>query len=132
MRAERILETCIYVDDLDAAEDFYRRVLGLERIARDPQRHVFFRCGQGMLLIFNPALTTADGKAPPHGAHGPGHLTFAMATAAAGDWRAWLHEQRVPIEREVSWPNGGLSLYFRDPAGNSLELATPQLWFPGA
>lgn len=129
MRADRILETCIYVDDLDVAEDFYARVLGLERITRDPTRHVFFRCGRGMLLIFNPAETALDGRAPAHGAHGPAHVTFAMAADAIPDWRDWLAEQRVAIEREVDWPGGGFSLYFRDPAGNSLELATPRLWF---
>jgi len=85
-----------------------------------------------VLLIFNPALTAVDGKAPPHGAQGPGHVTFAMAAAEAPAWRAWLGEQGVAIEREVAWPGGGLSLYFRDPAGNSLELATPTLWFPEA
>lgn len=132
MRAERILETCLYVDDLDAAEAFYTRVLGLARLGRDPERHVFFRCGEGVLLLFNPALTVAAGTAPPHGAHGPGHLTFAMAASEAPAWRAWLREQGVEIEREVGWPGGGLSLYFRDPAGNSLELATPTLWFPEA
>ena len=55
-----------------------------------------------------------------------------MAASEAPAWRAWLREQGVEIEREVGWPGGGLSLYFRDPAGNSLELATPTLWFPEA
>jgi predicted enzyme related to lactoylglutathione lyase len=34
----------------------------------------------------------------------------------------------VAIEKIVDWPGGGRSLYFRDPAGNSLELATPRIW----
>ena len=34
----------------------------------------------------------------------------------------------VPIELETDWPRGGHSLYFRDPAGNSVELITPGLW----
>ena len=29
------------------------------------------------------------------------------------------------------WPNGARSLYFRDPAGNSVEIAEPRLWFGG-
>ena len=32
------------------------------------------------------------------------------------------------IEKDVAWPNGGRSLYFRDPAGNCLELASPLVW----
>ena len=40
---EAIVETAIYVDDLDAAEAFYRDVLGLEVLGREAGRHVFFR-----------------------------------------------------------------------------------------
>ena len=34
----------------------------------------------------------------------------------------------VPIEAEIAWPQGGHSLYVRDPASNSVELATPSIW----
>ena len=128
MRARRILETCLYADDLDAAEAFYGGILGLERIMRDPVRHVFFRCGQGVLLIFDPKQTADDGKAPAHGARGPGHVTFAMSDGEIEPWRAWLRERGVDLERDVRWSEGGTSLYFRDPAGNSVELATPGIW----
>ena len=57
MQPEAILETCLYADDLAAAESFYREVFGLERVTRSEGRHVFFRCGSGMLLIFNPAAS---------------------------------------------------------------------------
>ncbi|TCL95997.1 glyoxalase/bleomycin resistance protein/dioxygenase superfamily protein [Rhizobium sp. PP-WC-2G-219] len=49
---EGILETALYASDLDAADRFYGEVLGLERITRVDGRHLFFRCGQGVLLIF--------------------------------------------------------------------------------
>ena len=42
--------------------------------------------------------------------------------------RRWLAKHGVSIEKTIDWPDGGRSLYFRDPAGNSLELATPQIW----
>lgn len=129
LRAEHILETCIYVDDLDAAEAFYGGVLGLERVARDPVRQVFFRCGAGMLLIFDPEQSAIPGRAPVHGAHGPGHVTFGASADALPAWRAHFAERGVEIEVEREWPNGARSIYFRDPAGNSLELATPSLWF---
>jgi catechol 2,3-dioxygenase-like lactoylglutathione lyase family enzyme len=47
-----ILETCLYADDLVAAERFYRDVLGLQLVNRKAGRHIFFRCGSTMLLVF--------------------------------------------------------------------------------
>ena len=127
-----VLETCLYVDDLDAAEVFYTRVLGLPLVGKEEGRHLFFRCGQGMLLIFNPDKTlAADNEVPTHGARGPVHVAFAMRADEIDRWREHLRAHGVTIEQEVTWPNGGHSIYFRDPAGNSLELATPSLWGMG-
>jgi catechol 2,3-dioxygenase-like lactoylglutathione lyase family enzyme len=133
MKVNRVLEACLYVDDLAAAEGFYRRVLGLEVHSTVPGRHIFFRCGQGMFLVFNPETTARPGgEVPSHGAQGPGHVAFAMAEGDLPAWRARLEAQGVEIEAEVRWPSGGQSLYFRDPAGNSVELATAQIWgLPG-
>jgi catechol 2,3-dioxygenase-like lactoylglutathione lyase family enzyme len=131
MQVEQILETCLYVDDLEAAEEFYSRILGLAVFSRVKGRHVFFRCGQGVFLLFNPARTIkpeGDLPVPTHGAHGPGHVSFAMPPTDIPSWRAHLRQNNVPIEAEISWPSGGFSLYFRDPAGNSVELTTPQTW----
>lgn len=131
MQVERILETCLYVDDLAAAEKFYHDVLGLVPFSRVENRHIFFRCGQSVFLLFNPARTIqSEGEipVPTHGPHGPGHAAFAMRQADIPAWREHLRQHNVAIETEISWPGGGYSLYFRDPAGNSLELATPQIW----
>ncbi|HET7036202.1 MAG TPA: VOC family protein [Thermomicrobiaceae bacterium] len=129
MRAERVLETCLYAADLDAAERFYRDVLGMEVESKMAGRHVFFRCGPGVFLVFNPEATRqAGGPVPGHGATGPGHVAFAASPEELPRWRAQLARQAVPIEQEVHWPGGGASLYFRDPAGNSVELATPGIW----
>ena len=65
---------------------------------------------------------------PPHGAHGPGHLCFAASDAEITDWAARLAAAGHPIEADFRWPNGARSIYFRDPAGNSLEMAEPRLW----
>ena len=35
---------------------------------------------------------------------------------------------QVEIEGRTDWPRGGHSIYFRDPDGHLLELATPGLW----
>ena len=129
MRATRILETCLYADDLVAGEQFYRNVLGLEVYSRVEGRHVFFRCGDAMFLLFNPAETERPrGPVPPHGAHGPGHVAFAMRREEKPLWREQLQRSGVMIEAEVVWPSGGESLYLRDPAGNSVELASPGIW----
>lgn len=129
MHVGPVLETCLYVDDLDAAAAFYRDVLGLELRSRVEGRHVFFRCGQAMLLIFNPAATrVATGDVPTHGATGPGHVGFRATHDELDRWRRRLDEHGVPIEVDLAWPGGGHSLYFRDPAGNSVEIVTPDIW----
>lgn len=129
MKATKILETCLYVDDLDVAESFYRDVLGLEFYAKQPGRHVFFRCGTTMFLLFNPEATS-DPTSPfgGHGAHGPGHAAFEIGEDEVDSWRAYLISKGVEIESEMNWPSGGHSIYFRDPAGNSLEVATRSTW----
>jgi catechol 2,3-dioxygenase-like lactoylglutathione lyase family enzyme len=128
MRAGEILEACVYAPDLDAAERFYTRVLGLQVITRVDDRHVFFRCGSRVFLVFNPERTREGGMIPGHGAEGPGHVCFAMRDEETDAWRERLQRAGVPIETEFRWPGGGLSFYFRDPAGNSLELGTPRIW----
>lgn len=133
MKPASILETVLYAADLDAAEAFYSGVLGLEKIARAGNRHAFFRCGGQVLLIFNPAETAkppAPGAlpVPPHSATGAGHLCFAASPEELDRWRAHLTETGVAIEADFEWPGGGRSIYFRDPAGNSLEFTEPRIW----
>jgi catechol 2,3-dioxygenase-like lactoylglutathione lyase family enzyme len=127
MKVQRVLETVLYAQDLEAAEGFYASVLGLEVHSRQPGRHVFFRCGSGMFLIFNPDRTMLE-KHAPHGCQGTGHVAWAVPAEELDEWREWLQAEGVHIESDYAWPSGGHSLYFRDPAGNSLELATPEVW----
>ena len=130
---EGILESSLYTDDLDAAEHFYGAVLGLERLTAVEGRHVFFRCGRAMVLIFNPEATSQpplnpDFPVPPHGASGPGHLCFSVPGDEIDGWAERLGAAGVAIEADFRWSNGARSIYFRDPAGNSLECAEPKLW----
>jgi catechol 2,3-dioxygenase-like lactoylglutathione lyase family enzyme len=131
-----VLEAAVYAADLDAAESFYGGILGLDRIARIGRRHVFYRVGPTVLLVFNPAETTKPPSnprlpVPPHGAEGPGHLCLSATRDEIDAWRARLEAAGHPIEADFLWPNGARSLYFRDPAGNSLEIAEPRLWREG-
>ncbi|MXU65930.1 VOC family protein [Oceanomicrobium pacificus] len=131
---DAILETALYASDLDAAFAFYGETLGLELVSDARPRHVFFRLGTQMLLIFYPARTETPGgppglPVPTHGARGPGHVCFTVARDDLDGWRTRLAEAGTGIEADFEWPNGARSLYFRDPAGNSLEMAEPKLWF---
>lgn len=134
MTPSGILEAALYVDDLDRAEAFYAEVLGLERISRVDNRHVFFRCGEAVVLLFNPEATVkppakdARLPVPPHGAHGDGHLCFRASEDEIDRWKTHLQSHGVAIESEFEWPKGGRSIYFRDPAGNSIEFANPAIW----
>ena len=134
MQPTAILESALYVGDLDAAEAFYRDVLGLGLITRVGGRHAFFRCGEGVLLLFNaeateiPPAPDARLPVPPHGARGPGHLCFAASAGEIETWRSRLAGCGIAIEADFEWPKGGRSIYFRDPSGNSLEFAEPRIW----
>ena len=125
---QRVVETCLYVNDLDQADAFYVGILGLDRVLREEGRHLFLRAGDGMLLLFLPEATAVCTTLPSHGAHGPGHLALGIAAADLDAWRRTLTDRGIAIEHEERWPRGGRSLYFRDPAGNSLELITPNVW----
>lgn len=123
-----ILETCLYVRDLAAARRFYVDLLGLEVDSERPGVFLFLRLERAMLLLFDPDATARQAVPPAHGAHGPGHVCFAVREAELEAWRARLAAAGIAIEHEQSWPRGGRSLYVRDPAGNSVEFASPRIW----
>jgi catechol 2,3-dioxygenase-like lactoylglutathione lyase family enzyme len=135
-----ILETVIYCDDLDRARQFYQGVIGLPLVSEEPGRHLFFRVGTSMLLIFNPRQTRSatvrvgDQIIPRHGSDGPSHFAFQIDPAQLEAVKTNLRREGVEIESEIDWPSppgqiGGHSIYCRDPAGNSVEFATRSLWF---
>jgi catechol 2,3-dioxygenase-like lactoylglutathione lyase family enzyme len=128
MAPNGVLETALYASDLEAAEAFYTTVLGLELDSKVAGRHVFFRCGGAMLLVFDPRVTVQAGPVPAHGATGPGHVAFSVSEAELDRWAEHLRRNDVEIEADIAWPGGGRSIYFRDPDGNSLELAPPRIW----
>lgn len=132
-----VLEAALYADDLDAAERFYGGLLGLPVVVRKEGRHVFFRAGGTIVLVFRSAATRTPPDSgspfpvPPHGAEGAGHLCFRTSASALDAWAEALPAAGVPVEADFRWPNGARSLYVRDPAGNSVEFAEPALWHAG-
>lgn len=127
-----IQETCLYARNLDEMKAFYQRIPGIEFHSEEAGRHLFFKTGSGMLLIFNPDQTQksrdSEDDVPSHGASGSVHVAFAVPEGSIDAWNSWLQENRIEIELDKIWPNGSRSLYFRDPAGNCLELITKKLW----
>ena len=90
MRLGQLSEAAIYASDLDAAERFYHDVLGLEIISRMENRGIAFRCGETVLLVFDPERTRVpDAGVPTHGASGEGHIAFVdrglRARSVAGE-----------------------------------------------
>jgi catechol 2,3-dioxygenase-like lactoylglutathione lyase family enzyme len=128
-----VLETVLYAKDLAAAEAFYRDVLGMAPFATVAGRHLFYRCGDQVLLVFNPDATKVPPSpdalpVPPHGMEGEGHICFRAAGDEINAWKQRLEEKGIAIEADFQWPRGGRSIYFRDPAGNCLEFAEPRIW----
>jgi catechol 2,3-dioxygenase-like lactoylglutathione lyase family enzyme len=129
MKLSRILETALYAPNLDEAVAFYTRLLEREPYRQESGRYSFFKLDEAMFLLFNPEATSADNQdIPPHGTCGHGHVCFQIEEEETGTWKSRLAELGIPIEVEHTWPSGTKSLYFRDPAGNSVELAPWRIW----
>ncbi len=126
MRIAGVLETCLYALDLEAAKRFYQGLLGMDLLAEQPGRHLFFRAGPGVFLVFNPTATLQETVLPPHGAEGSVHVCFRVAAEELQGWAERLEAHGYP----VTWADwkAGRSLYVRDPAGNLVELAPATIW----
>jgi catechol 2,3-dioxygenase-like lactoylglutathione lyase family enzyme len=130
---DRVIETCLYVDDLERAAGFYEQVLELKALTADARFRAYGVGGKSVLLLFRRGATLETvhmpgGSIPPHDGYGPLHVAFAVAPEALPQWEERLREQGIAIEGRTVWSRGGHSIYFRDPDGHLLELATPGLW----
>lgn len=132
-RTSKILETSLYVEDLERSRAFYERVFAFTVIFIDDRMCAMEVPGEQVLLLFRHGMTDEpapgpNGFIPPHHGKGSLHLAFAIPLRELDEWEKHLKECGIPIESRLDWPRGGSSLYFRDPDGHSLEVATPGLW----
>ncbi len=132
-RISGVLETSLYVQDLETARAFYMRLFGFETFFCDDRMCAMGVPTSQVLLLFRRGATDTPAPAPggfipPHHGEGPLHLCFGIPLQELDAWEAHLTRMGLEIESRLRWPHGGTSLYFRDPDGNSLEVATPGLW----
>jgi len=133
LNIRRVLETAIYVDDLGRSRSFYEAVLLVKPLSANERVCAYDIGGQSILLLFKRGgtlepIVASGGTIPPHDGNGPLHIALAIDEDELGAWEHHLIAQGVTIEARMTWSRGGNSIYFRDPDGNLLELATPGLW----
>ncbi len=135
MAAVRALgHVVLKVRDLDRAAAFYRDVLGLREVARDPEGAMAFFTAEDSGNHHDVALVAmgADAPAPSPRAVGLAHVAFKVG-GGLDDLRA----MRARLQRHgvrllgMSDHVVSQSLYFSDPDGNTLECyvdADPAIW----
>ena len=124
---DRLLEVAIYVDDIARSVEFYRRVLDFDVVQDGDRLWALSVAGRQVLLVCQ-RTASASLTVSAHHAEGRQHIAFAVAGEDLDAWRERLDTEGVPIEQVRDWPRGGRSVYFRDPDGHLVELATPGVW----
>lgn len=122
-----ILETVLYCtsENEDATRSFYEDVLGLRSIGTSS-----YRAGSDVFLLFNSDRSRVQDEPPPHGASGNVHVCFLTTLDAYEVWKERVAGE-VEIIQEITWDETGRhSFYFKDPAGNLVEIADGDLWPP--
>jgi catechol 2,3-dioxygenase-like lactoylglutathione lyase family enzyme len=133
-KLDGILETCIHSADMARSKAFYEGVLELKPIYSDSRLTAYAVAAHSVLLVFRKGATgdatvmPGGGIIPGHGGDGALHVAFAIGKDELPKWEERLAAHGVAIEGSHTWTRGGRSIYFRDPDGHLLELATPGLW----
>ncbi|CEL05029.1 hypothetical protein ASPCAL06151 [Aspergillus calidoustus] len=150
-----ILETCIYVRDIEASARFYQETLNIAPFIESP-RVTGFSLGPTTLLLFELGKTGTDintptGVIPLHGptpqvlaslqhsdenSNGEGeaqslkqHFCFAVQSPEqVQQWEEHLRGKGVKILSTMSWERGGRSVYFEDLDGHVVEIASRGVW----
>lgn len=122
-----ILETALYVEDLQRSAAFYQSLFGFEPVlTADRLIALAVKPGQVLLLFKKRASLALQPGA--HDGDGQLHLAFAIDANQMDDWRVQLREKSIAIEDDREWELGGHSLYFRDPDSHLIEVGSPGIW----
>jgi catechol 2,3-dioxygenase-like lactoylglutathione lyase family enzyme len=128
-----VLETSLYVDDLERSRSFYSTLFGFKSLSQDDRFCALEVGGHQVLLLFRKGgaidpVVMPGGTIPSHGGDGRLHLAFAIGRDDLDPWERRLQREQILVESRVSWPRGGKSIYFRDPDGHLVELVVPGVW----
>jgi catechol 2,3-dioxygenase-like lactoylglutathione lyase family enzyme len=132
-RLTGILETALYVTNVERSRAFYERLFETKPLDVESDFCALDIAGRQVLLLFRKgtkreAHEVAGGTIPGHDGDGTLHVAFAIPAAELSAWESRMAAQDIPIEGRVRWQRGGTSIYFRDPDGNLVEFATPGIW----
>ena len=124
-----IIETALYVEDMRRSVEFYQRVFHFSTLFAS-ERLTALRVAPGQVLLVmkrgassNPSVMSF-GVIPSSDAAGPQHVAFGARPDQLGEWRERLQGHGIGIESALDWPEGGQSLYFRDPDDHCIEIKT--------
>jgi catechol 2,3-dioxygenase-like lactoylglutathione lyase family enzyme len=117
-----IKETCLYIQNLEVAKEFYERTLGLPLIHYLPGKHCFFQAGNSVLLLFNPDDSKEKTSPPAHYGGGKQHFAFEVSSKEYLHAKKEIERKGIVVIDEVTWTSGVKSFYFNDPEGNVLEI----------
>ena len=128
-----IVESALYVDDVERSVQFYQRILGFDVLFQDSRLGAMSVAGRQVLLLFKKGASaqptmTDGGVIPASDGAGSLHLAFSIVKDTLDAWHEWLNENGIAVESTVRWKRGGKSIYFRDPDRHLVELVTPGTW----
>jgi catechol 2,3-dioxygenase-like lactoylglutathione lyase family enzyme len=125
-KIDGILESSLYVDDVQRSVRFYQETFGF-RVIAEFERGCAMQAGTHQVLLLFKKGASRD-IPTPHDGEGELHIAFAIGPAELPNWEAWLQARGIAVEEKRTWEAGGTSLYFRDPDRHLIELATPGVW----
>lgn len=124
-----LLESALYVEDMHRSVEFYRRVFGFS-VLHGSERLSALRVAPRQVLVIIKQGADAEptmlpfGTIPPSDGKGDLHVAFGILPDELDQWREKLEGHGVGIESVIEWPEGGHSLYFRDPDHHCIEVKT--------